>query len=134
MINIIKTIGVIVFLCIAWPIYAAGCNYNGGEMMDKITKKIYVYESDVFDKPPYNIYTFIEFLQTQLTLVPKEYRYTAEINFEAMDDFIDVSIFYTRPETEEEANKRIKTQQDMDWEELIRLAQKYGVAITALPE
>jgi hypothetical protein len=28
MINIIKTIGVIVFLCIAWPIYAVLCVYD----------------------------------------------------------------------------------------------------------
>jgi hypothetical protein len=33
--NILKTIGVLLFLCIAWPIYAAGCNYNGGEMKEK---------------------------------------------------------------------------------------------------
>jgi hypothetical protein len=34
--NILKTIGVLLFLCIAWPIYAAGCNYNGGEMKIQI--------------------------------------------------------------------------------------------------
>ena len=64
---------------------------------------------------PEDLIGFIEFWQKVLDSIPQEDRYSAKVETEVEEDYgsytSEVSVYYTRAETEEEAALRVKEEE-----------------------
>lgn len=78
--------------------------------------KVTVFETPGFDSrsawPPDNLMGFIEWFQSKLDSVPAEYKGSVIIDMETSQEYdickVDLSIYYFRPETDEEIEARTK--------------------------
>jgi len=106
----------------------------------KKLKIISVYHETDCEDIPENGKQFIEFFQDLLEKVPVEFKDSAEISIEAVEDYGDiemnVQVYYIRPETNKEYDIRIKDQQNRiafrekaDKLTLKRLQEKYPEAL-----
>ena len=72
---------------------------------------------EVYDDVSHNLGEFVNWLSDQVDLIPREYLKTAEIEFESKYEYGDdygtrITIFYNRPETDDEMAKREKEVSD----------------------
>ena len=107
--------------------------------MPKQNKRISVYHNDVNYALPKDPKEFLEFWQSKLDLVPAKYKHTTKISVEAEGTYeggakLLVSVFYFRPETdEEEANRtriekeRADSLEERELRQLEHLKNKYDV-------
>lgn len=107
-------------------------------MTDRETKTIIIVASREYDAdfPPTNLQECASWFADQLAKVPVEYRSTARVEFEVVDDYessryVTITVAYRRPETdEEEADRLLKQRKLSKYEEekrelLAKLKAKY---------
>jgi hypothetical protein len=101
--------------------------------MPKLNVKQKIFEGRPSDDTLQNC---IAWLQMMLDQVSEEYKDTAEITFESIDDYgchgVEVQVFYYRPETDEEEHNRVSKERriavakrDQEMAEYIRLKSKF---------
>ena len=104
--------------------------------MSKIqNKRVTVFDQEQYgdDWFPDKLVEAIAWLNGKLLEIPEEYRDTAKIDVDSVSSYAHVEIVYTRPETDEEADYRIKVENQRqenirrsELETLNRLKAKYS--------
>jgi hypothetical protein len=104
-------------------------------MIERETTHVHLYEGTACDVPARKLVDLIPWLQTKLEEAPTEYREQVEVMLESDWDSstVDVDIFFTRPETDEEMLARERRAKDMadarerrERDQLAQLLKKYG--------
>lgn len=83
------------------------------------SQTVEVYDSEIHEQPPTNAAQFIAFFQKKLDAIPDVFHNTAHINLDTYhsygDDYCRISMYYSRPPTEEEVKAReIKAKADAE--------------------